>query len=282
MEYNFYSTPFLLNRKLYLIKETSPAKTLREIKSICQTLDISGPELENQFKYLKDVSSPQRRPFQMSLSASSLNSSYISHKPRRLMTNVGKSYLSTCEMNQNIKTRLNYENYAKRCFYLENKLEEKNAIIRDFENLCHKAFEKLGKLVEENSKLRVQMETYKTCSPLRNIPEKDQEINVLKKELKKIEKKQNECNKKLTDLNYNTNNSNIHCHHKNKDPYQWEEMRKMNEEINLLVRSNKNNELQSDIKFNDLKLQIQNLERELSLKSYQGDLLPQSKSYLDL
>lgn len=282
MEYNFYSTPFLLNRKLYLIKETSPAKTLREIKSICQTLDISGPELENQFKYLKDVSSPQRRPFQMSLSASSLNSSYISHKPRKLMTNVGKSYLSTCEMNQNIKTRLNYENYAKRCFYLENKLEEKNAIIRDFENLCHKAFEKLGKLVEENSKLRVQMETYKTCSPLRNIPEKDQEINVLKKELKKIEKKQNECNKKLTDLNYNTNNSNIHCHHKNKDPYQWEEMRKMNEEINLLVRSNKNNELQSDIKFNDLKLQIQNLERELSLKSYQGDLLPQSKSYLDL
>lgn len=282
MEYNFYSTPFLLNRKLYLIKETSPAKTPREIKSICQTLDISGPELENQFKYLKDVSSPQRRPFQMSLSASSLNSSYISHKPRRLMTNVGKSYLSTCEMNKNIKTRLNYENYAKRCFYLENKLEEKNAIIRDFENLCHKAFEKLGKLVEENSKLRVQMETNKTCSPLRSIPEKDQDINVLKKELKKIEKKQNECNKKLTDLNYNTNNSNIHCYYKNKDPYQWEEMRKMNEEINLLVRSNKNNELQSEIKFNDLKLQIQNLERELSLKSYQGDLLPQSKSYLDI
>lgn len=282
MEYNFYSTPFLLNRKLYLIKETSPTKTPKEIRNICQTLDSSCPELENQFKYLKDVSSPQKRQFQMSLSSSSLNSSYISYTPKRLTTNMGKSYLTTCEMNKNIKERLNYENYAKRCFYLENKLEEKNAIIKDFENLCHKAFEKLGKLVEENSKLRVQMDTYKTCSPLKNIPEKDKDINILKKELKKIEKKQNECNKKLTDLGYNKNNSNNLFSIKNKDPYQWEEMRKMNEEINLLVRSNKNSELQSDIKFNDLKLQIQNLERELSLKSYQDDLLRQSKSYQDI
>ena len=44
----------------------------------------------------------------------------------------------------------------------------------------------------------------------------------------------------------------------------WEKMRKMNEELQLASKENKNKELTSQIKVNQLKLQIQKLQEELS------------------
>lgn len=283
----YYSTPYRLKKKLELISQTSPSKSKKEIKTIVNSLDNIVPELETQFRYLRDASSPEKRLNNTTIMNNnmSINSSYVSYAPpmnRTMINNVNTTMYSTASMNHNINNRIHSSNYAQRCFYLESKIENKNKVIREYEQLCSRAIDKLKELTDENLALKVQIGTYQTYSPNRSMVQSDNyssDVKYIKKQVNQINKEQYECNRKLNDLCISTNSKMSDKYNSNK---QWDEMRKMNEEINALMKENKKNELKSEGQLNDLRNQIAYLERELGLKSndFKNSTYSKSRSYV--
>ena len=282
----YYSTPYRLKKKLDLISQTSPSKSKMEIKTIVNSLDNIVPELETQFRYLRDASSPEKRLNNTTIMNNniSLNHSYLSYVPpvnRTMINHMNTSIHSTASMNHNINNRIYSSNYAQRSYYLESKLENKNKLIKEYEYLCSRAIEKLKEVTEENLRLKVQLGTYQAYSPNRSIkPERDSnDVKYIKRQVDKISKEQCECNRKLNDLYISTTSKMSENYNSNS---QWDEMRKMNEEINMLMNENKNNELKSEAQLNELRNQIATLERELGLKSndFKNSTYSKSRSYI--
>ena len=256
MDYQFISTPCRLNKKLDLIRRTSPEQSPKEYNYICNTLDTSINQLESKFRYLRQASSP------VNTVNDTLSHSY-SISPRTLFKNRKSPIMYSPAVNN--KTYLT--NYAQKSEYLQRQLEEKNVIINEYEDLFIITLDKIKKLKEENVRMKMQLGMNDPSQYGRNVymkPTKD-DVQYIKKQCKKIKREQDKCDRNVNELYCITTSMNDENYKMNRrdERNRWEEMRKMNEELQIASKENKNNELTSQIKVNNLKLQIQKLEAEL-------------------
>ena len=265
MDCEFISTPCRLNKKLDLIRRTSPEQSPKEYNYICNTLDSSINQLETQFRYLRQASSPVNND---NLSHSySVNCSMIS--PRTLFQKRKTPIMySASSMNKNINNKTYLMNYAQKSEILQRQLEEKNRLINEYEDMFIVTLDKIKKLKEENARMKMELGLNMPSKYNSNVYKKadKEDVQYVKKKCKKIKKEQDKCDRNVDELYCLTTSMNNENYKMNRrdEKNRWEKMRKMNEELQLASKENKNKELTSQTKVNQLKLQIQKLQEELS------------------
>ena len=265
MDCNFISTPCRLNKKLDLIRRTSPTQSPKEYNYICNTLDTSINQLETKFRYLRQASSPAKT-FNDNLSHSySVNYSMISPRTHFQKKNTSVMY-SPSSMKKNINNTTYLVNYAQKSELLQRQLEEKNGVINEYENMFIITLDKIKKLREENARMKMELGMNVPTKYTSNINMNEEDVQYIKRQCKKIKKEQDKCDRNVDELyclSTSMNNENYKMNRRD-ERNRWEEMRKMNEELQIASKENKNKELTSQIKVNQLKLQIQKLQDELS------------------
>lgn len=265
---HFESTPTILNRKLDLIRKTSPKKTPEELNSIYNSFDRSVGDLGERFRYLKDISSPPR----------SYYSPYIPNKPQYL-----NNSLSFAQTNQKISSQITVSNLLKRINFLEEKLKEKDNRIYQFEGVCKKFCETIEKLKNENDRLKTRLAVFEEFSSKKKEKPKKEILTTLKDQIEQISRDQNECYRKLNELSKLSTSRENEKESINviREGDQWKELRRINEEMHRLAQENKSIKERSQIQINELKLQIDKLENSLEIY-YPTKISNYSSNYMSI
>jgi hypothetical protein len=273
------STPFNLNRKLGYINRTTPQKTNIEIKNIVNNLDSSLPQIEYHMYNLKEISNQFAKPqtntqsniHQYLNTTQQLNVVSLSpiqtpnyrtpaYSPLRTKYIQNSKYEVTGQENEEQQVTAS----MKRVAFLERTLEHKENIINQYSDFIKKTLSKYESLIDENIKLKQQYQMINenvNNNEGNNLYEND--------------------NKQETGINMNSNN----VHEQNKydefseqtsnnyknaafDIEQQKALMNMNDNITTLIKNNKEREKYNDVKINELKLRLMNLEKEIN---YKGD-----------
>jgi hypothetical protein len=263
---NFESSPVSLNKKLNLIIPSSSKITSSEYNNIANNLDSSIPELQFQFECLKNLTN-QTQP-----SSNLVNRSFISTR-----SYAPKNKLNTSLMNQSITNKIHLSTYAKQCYHLESQIQNKRNILSDYEDFCQNLLDKMLLLQQQNETLKVKIQTSEKFTPTHQVSsekeinhrmEEGEKIKMISNSLEQLQQNQNTFNSKLNNITSNqiTFSNEQYNRSQREIGEQWKEMRKMNEDINLLAKESNNRRLAEEIKINELRLQIQNLEKGLNTK----------------
>lgn len=263
---NFESSPVSLNKKLNLIIPSSSKITSSEYNNIANNLDSSIPELQFQFECLKNLTN------QTQSSSNLVNRSFISTR-----SYAPKHKLNTSLMNQSITNKIHLSTYAKQCYHLESQIQNKRNILSDYEDFCQNLLDKMLLLQQQNETLKVKIQTSEQFTPTHQVSnekeinhrmEEGEKIKMISNSLEQLQQNQNTFNSKLDNITSNqiTFSNEQYNRSQREIGEQWKEMRKMNEDINLLAKESNNRRLAEEIKINELRLQIQNLEKGLNTK----------------
>ena len=238
-----------LNKKLDLISRITPNKTSKDYNTISNNLDSSTQELKFLFKYLRHLTSLQ-----------------ISSPPH---DNQPKTHAA--QVNRYIENDTTISDYARQCEYLNTKISNKSALVKDFENFSQLLIDKIKHLQEENENLKVKIQSSQQYSHHYQATDKfgynnnEQKLNSIIESIEELKRNQDVFNAKLDYLNNCRVNFENECYNKEQQEIgnQWKEMRKMNEDINLLTKESTKMKLSEEIKLNELKLQMRKLETQI-------------------
>ena len=245
-----------LNKKLDLISRISPNKTQKDYNTITNNLDPSIQELQFQFQNLKHLT---KTPIHTFVQNSSFNtSSFPQHN---------QSQINRYIINDN-----NISKYTRQCEDLDKKISNKTALVKEFENFSQLLIDKIYHLQEENEKLKAKIQSSQQYSPQCQMTDKldcnEEKLNKIIESIEDLKRSQDVFNAKLEYLN--NCQVNLENEYNNKKQQEignnWKEMRKMNEDINLLAKESTKMKLSEEMKLNELKLQMQNLGKQLEPK----------------
>ncbi len=282
MEY-FESTPYILNQKLDFIKrENKPS--LKDYYQAYDNLNTTLPEMKYHFSYLKK----QVKGLNDTLNASffgnfSINSTIINNtQSQSFFTYPNDNFSSQMRYNEennfpnnnyqnnnyNIINNLNMNNYNNNINNVNNPLlnnkypyqiksidiqskndlekgvQERNLLFDKYEDLFKEGYKKLTNLKIENSTLKDNLNKMKSDNY--NEEEENEDYPDLNN-VKKILKSKNKYN----DIP------------KNNDKNDWNELSDLKDEINNLRKENLKNQKKYEIKLNELKNKIEELENKL-------------------
>jgi hypothetical protein len=240
-----------LNKKLDLISRISPNKTQKDYNTITNNLDPSIQELQYQFQNLKHLTKTPIHPLVQ-------NSSFSQH--------------NQSQFHRHINNDINISKYTRQCEDLDKKISNKNALVKEFENFSQLLIDKIYHLQEENEKLKAKIQSSQQYSPQYQITDKfdcnEEKLNKIIESIEDLKRSQDVFNAKLEYLN--NCQVNLENEYNNKKQQEignhWKEMRKMNEDINLLAKESTKMKLSEEMKLNELKLQMQNLGKQLEPK----------------
>ncbi len=296
MEY-FESTPYILNQKLDFFKrENKPS--LNDYYQAYDNLNTTLPEMKYHFSYLKK----QVKGLNDTLNASffgnfSINSTIINNtQSQSFFTYPNDNFSSQMRYNEennfpnnnyqnnnyNIINNLNMNNYNNNINNVNNPLlnnnypyqikstdiqskndlekgvQERNLLFDKYEDLFKEGYNKLTYLKNENSILKDNLQKIKKEN---NTNEDNENEN------------EEEENNDYPDLNNvkkilrskKDNNNNIQ---KNDVQIDWNELRCLNDEINNLRKENLKNQQKYEIKLNELKNKIDQLESRIESQNH--------------